>query len=551
MSLRSPRTAAVLVIAIAVATIPVLVLAASGTVFSLSPVDGAPACTPPECDCPRSTLPTIDPWPAPLPHAPALHVATYDATSAYDMPKNDMPKNGLAPAALRENRDLLAYLVDHPLSLHLLEGPVGELVGQSWTAPPLVEHIVSCALGGYAAIELPSVGGATPVYRALRHEYDGLLTGRLGYCPEWRLRKPGSACLERVTACVLARVNATGSSVALSLRDRHWEPLPRVRVETSFRERHGVPIESFKSCEHVCLRGHPLHRNCDWEPRFVGQCERGQEVKLELTRPDAPTRVRICTGTYGCDSYVPGAGDQTLDIPPEYGGRMVETARLGGTDAHALTFICGAKQPGAGARGYTTLRFSVMLASATDQPLPFGADLTPTASPGGTRYPASEEDVFAFREGTFYGSLFEVPGPRDELWVCHSNTWTAEAAMRSHRLCAGSTAQEPDGCFRNPSGPCERDPVRGWPGRCDYARGGSRAGMGVDKRPSWIATACASRAPSWPTARRFAHPITTYLEHPCDSFDDDEQCRRALDPNNERKLPDRWTPDVLGMPPRR
>lgn len=82
-----------------------------------------------------------------------------------------------------------------------------------------MEYLVSCAL--------PE--GEQIVWRSYTWN------GELGLCPAWKQSAPDIACQELVSSCLLARVNAYGESVQLSLRGLFTDnaPLPLSATEES------------------------------------------------------------------------------------------------------------------------------------------------------------------------------------------------------------------------------------------------------------------------------------------------------------------------------
>jgi hypothetical protein len=129
-------------------------------------------------------------------------------------------------------------------------------------------------------------------------------------------------------------------------------------------------------------------------------------------------------------------------------------------------------------------------------------------------YPASEAATFTYREGAFYGDLFEdravEASPYGILWndqyACYSNVWSLGQALLADRLCANAT---PKGkCFgTNTPGPCED--------RCTPLAGSPR-----------IEDACHARPPT-PLAPKVGpafEPYTVYLNHPCDLASDYDHC---------------------------
>lgn len=530
----------------------------------------------PQCTtCPPSSLPPDRGCEAPSSATPGT-LTNGLAIGAFDVPHNglavssiDVPHNGLAPTTL-PNRALLKALSQHALTrtmFNLDPGLWRPLLGQP-LAPDLVEYIASCALDAGQSVDIPPQWAELD---AVRHRLTCGFAGQLGLCgqtyqasraaqgrpsePTWGTQPPTPGCLERVSACVLARVNAVAARVPISMRGEATTLLPKVSVQTEFRENHGTPIQSFERCDRMCLWGDRLRRNCDWEPRFVGQCVRDphaggaseppRKVQLKIGA-SARTRVRICKGIYGCDDTTPavGAGAATppvfangrlVEFPTYYGGQMIDQAEV--APGAALAFDCPDDGPlvkdstgGLLRTGY----FSVMLgtidprgslAASDDVALVRGgASGEPFASHDA--YPAPEKEIFSYREGGFYGSLFtERPPPEpipNDKFACASVVWNYDAARSADRLCAGPMGSVlPGGCFGNV------------PGRCDLASdpGSCRAAAGIQPE---VYDACGGTPGDW------KHPYTTYLNHPCDFFATDEECVQYV--SDGKQIPIRRPP---------
>jgi hypothetical protein len=443
------------------------------------------------------------------------------------MPHNDMPHNALSVVALEANHPLIASLATKSLSRNLFDAPDFRKQLTRDNAADLVKYIVSCALDPCEEVLIPTE------LIAVHSKFGGAFQGELGLCgkrygdPPWRSSAPSQACLERVSACVLARTNAIHSRVVFSMRGEGTSLQPRVPVETSFRENDGTPIVSFKGCDAECLWGDPLKRNCDWEPRYVGQCTSEQPVRLALTDPRTRARLRVCAGIYGCDSHAKNAGPATLPGSlPRYGGLLIAQ-----TAASTVDFRCPSNGPVL-PDGTHTGYYAVMLAPSTNTPLPPGADVrrvdssgAELSTTGADAYPATESAVFTYREGAFYGTLFDQPpaGSPNGLdamlsgnqYVCYSDMWSLGAAESAHRLCA------------DPSGPC----FVNLPGPCDDAK---EPGLCRPQPPAptpRVATECDGIHGVTNTSSSWHHPYTSFLNHPCDLFATDEDCIAAIDPN--------------------
>jgi hypothetical protein len=488
------------------------------------------------CDC-GSREPTCTTCP---PSSLAPEPTCY-APPTKDVPHNTMPPNGLIPAATGgspPNLALLDKLANSALKPTLFTGDTyanWQTLLKEGTAPELIKYALSCALDSDQVVNLP----AWPEFEYLGAERTCGFRGEVGLCKTWVDEPATEACLERVSACVLARVNALYLRVPISLRGEGTKLLDQVPVQTQFRENRGTPIQSFKRCDRMCLWGDRLRRNCDWEPRLVGQCTRDGEgprtVKLKLsTDAKGPVRVRICRGIYGCDDTNPdlGAGASTqsvyangrlVDFPTYYGGHMIyqgaaangDTIAFGCPDDGPLVDVTGSRVR----TGY----YSVMLGA-----LEPGASLSTTTAvtlPDTGKhdaYPAPENNVFTYREGGFFGTIF--PGkpeakPVNNKFACASSIWDVARATGAGRICAGELgAVLPGGCFGNRPGECDV-PVAD--GHCDASA------------PPKVYEQCWNppRGPGdEPPREPWKHPYTPYLNHPCDMFASDNECGEHLSP---------------------
>jgi hypothetical protein len=416
----------------------------------------------------------------PVPLAPSEPSAPGRASSCVartEPTHNDMPRNGLSVEALQRGYPVLAVLAQNPLNDDVLERIArrSELTSVVRAADnaKLLEYIASCALDRGAKIRVPD---------ALQKAFGDAssLPGELGFCGarsplgDWSSAKPETACLETVSACVLARVNALHRKVMISVRGEPDCLFPlqrRVPVETHYREDDGQRlIESFSPCSGDSA---DAARKCGWSPRHVGRCAPGTPVTLRF-----PEKVmaRVCKGIHGCNY-----GE---DHRP-YAGHV-----KGGWAHPTMAFTC----PEDGT-------FSVLVAAEKGE-----ADPRLDASiVEGTRalYPAPEEAVFTVREGTFYGNIFEKQTTQHkpdrmlfgDQFVCHAPGWSHPLAHFADRLCADP---DPDrSCFENAPVAC----VERCKGESPSPLSSFRACEGVGRDPS---------------PRRWKHGVTVFLNQPCD-----------------------------------
>jgi hypothetical protein len=131
------------------------------------------------------------------------------------MTANAMTANAMTANALSANFDANQAMVDNPLNTESYRGAVPELKNQLSDAltQEFMHYLVGCALEPGQVVEYKDyVLGGT---------YNNTWEGELGLCPDWHTKPAGQACQEVVSACLLARVNAFGVSVELSIRGHH------------------------------------------------------------------------------------------------------------------------------------------------------------------------------------------------------------------------------------------------------------------------------------------------------------------------------------------
>lgn len=454
-----------------------------------------------------------DPTVPPLPGTPDAGTGNLPPSS--HLTHNDLHHNSLRADALTANADLRATLARSPLNDEILKETFQMLEG-SGMAPDveltkdeilertkeLIAYVVSCALPPDAEVK---IDGAT-------------WKGELGLCSAWASRPPpDNACLERVSACVISRVNARDRKVIISMRSEAMRgdlraPVP---VETELREAGGTAIRSFHACD-----ADVTAPDCGFQPLSVGRCNANEQVTVctggsqnpmtglptcdcndPISKAEKNVSLRVCKGLYGCDS-VP------FPDAPAYAGQLEGATNTCQTGRPAVTFTCPTNgplinpsdDPRTGRRyGY----YSVMIASAGGEANDKLADVGLHVGATVATYPATEADVFTYREGAFYGNLFSSTQLKAELRMlsgdahaCFGEAWSDGLATLTDRFCAGTADcfhQKPMPCFRAMDARCESD--SGMPGGF-YQRCNGLAGP-----------------PVWPA------PITVYLNHPCDLVD--------------------------------
>jgi hypothetical protein len=108
-----------------------------------------------------------------------------------------------------------AQLADYSLVEIVAPGSVfePELVADPY-AREFMDYLVSCALDENDSLSW-SGGGLSETWE-----------GSLGLCPDWAVAAPSEECQEVVSACLLARTNAYGQSVEISLRGLRADESP-------------------------------------------------------------------------------------------------------------------------------------------------------------------------------------------------------------------------------------------------------------------------------------------------------------------------------------
>jgi hypothetical protein len=379
-------------------------------------------------------------------------------------------------------------------------------------AREFMEYLVGCALDS----------SQTLTWSSANANYQGTWKGKLGLCTEWKFNKPTTACLNRVSACLLARNNAFGLRVKLSLRGEHPDAgvfaLSPVAYPADFDPSTQQSPASLSSCGMGPQPAGDAGRDCGWSADFIGRCRPGQTVRLgaggqapdqcdagtplgsnDAGMSDGGVMVRVCEGIASCDSTSPrlkAASDGSC-----------------GTSEPAVSFTCPASS-----------YFNVMKASRDTLPLAGATVGVEPSTDAGTSYPVSEQQVYRYREGAFYGNLFKpdrlevdvtaledggvtikqadggawsgsLPGSvyRD-MYVCPDPAWTQEAAYATHRVCAlpSTGANCAARVLPNCQVQCETSDGTQQPGDGDYER-------------------CHG-----PADELWTEPVTVYLHAPCD-----------------------------------
>ncbi|QSQ27276.1 hypothetical protein JY651_21205 [Pyxidicoccus parkwayensis] len=379
-------------------------------------------------------------------------------------------------------------------------------------AQKFMEYLVGCALNDGDTLDWydprPASAGPKKWY------------GKAGLCPDWESSAPSGQCKRLVSACILARNNALGRRVELSIRGEHWtgpgvftmEPVTR---PAEHDPNPSVALNSFTPCPSPQSGA---ARNCGWKADAIGSCVPGSLVWVGAGGPTScpgaalgsssggQTVLRVCNGVVGCDHL---------------GARYITEATgscMGIGSAPATSFTC----PGSGWFSVMTAPWNTVNASATAT--------VDVSSSVGARYNLSEQEVYGMREGAFYGNVFDPAAlhPKANVYVsregdtfkvngddvviqgaiyrqmfsCYDPSWTAGAAYSSNRVCALPSSGE--NCAATVAGPC-------WPsatspiGRCILQDGPDVPGDGDFEM-------CQDTA-----GILWNEPVTTYLNSACDT----------------------------------
>ncbi|HLL85378.1 MAG TPA: hypothetical protein VK420_22090, partial [Longimicrobium sp.] len=347
---------------------------------------------------------------------------------------NGLGTQALALNALTTNRDALPTLIGGPLTALFSDAYVSRQLTDP-SAREVLGYIVSCALDSTQMLKTPW----------------GKLAGEAGLCPAWESSAPSQECLERVSACLLARNNAFGHRVPISMRGEDparpalfalASEVPTYTLQLPTPSTH----PAFGTCPTGTLGS---GRDCGWQPEHTGACTPGKRIHVGAggVAPDlchvgqavgaagtVRPVLRVCEGIGGCKNSETLAQSQgsCSQLEP------------------AVSFTC----PASGL-------FSV-LSGGYDAAHPALPSVDAKAGdPVDVTYPASEAAVFASREGAFYGNIFDadqlhpdakVYVDRDgkvqgkevlirgslyrDMWSCHAPGWSDVEAFDSSRACA-------------------------------------------------------------------------------------------------------------------
>ncbi len=358
---------------------------------------------------------------------------------------NSLTTQALVFNALTTNAQAIPLLIGNglvPLFSGVSANPYLQQQLKDPAAREVMPYLVSCALpvGTQVSWTDPTTGlPGTP------------WEGKLGLCPQWKTGAPSPACLNWVSACLLARNNAQGRRVELSLRGQDPSRPTLFSTESVTRPVLYHPatdaaVPSYAAC---LFPDATEGRDCGWRPEGLGRCVPGAAVRLGAgarapdqcgtggllgTTAGARMMLRVCDDIAGCD-----AGDAR---------KLASSEGACATTSPSVTFTCPAS-------GF----FNVMSAPYSSTQSGSVAVQVETGTGAATRYPLSETDTFFLREGAYYGNIFDAEAlattvyvDRDgkvrrgeeivdgavyrKMYSCQAAGWSGSAAYATHRLCA-------------------------------------------------------------------------------------------------------------------
>lgn len=399
---------------------------------------------------------------------------------------NAIATNAIATNAIATNGILSGAVTDKEIR-RALHDP---------NARVFMKYLVSCALDAGQEVTWTSADRST----------SETWSGALGLCPAWMSRAPDAACKQRVSACILARNNAFALSVKFSMRGSTPSGalrLSRVVPPHEYPRGSDTPAASTIACTQ---RTSGL-RDCGWSLAAVGRCTPGTSTTVaegsvpgcnggaQLGTPSTvDTMLRVCEGITACDGADALASNDTACNAP----------------APAAQFTC----PASGI-------YAVLHAPHDSRDSLANSEGVIAAT---SSYPSPELRVFRWREGAFYGDLFDrhnLNPAKPQVWVdanyvvqgvaesdafrgvvyphmyaCASDNWNWPHALFEYRVCAGS----------DPKAPFTRNCAASYVGLCSQVCRTSDAGAAGD----FDFGDCVGGDELWRL------PSTTVLSDPCD-----------------------------------
>lgn len=458
--------------------------------------------------------------------------------------------NGLSVAALEHNaitanKAALLVLSRFPLTTSTLEGTnpavaaayhsmdastnMGDQLHDA-VAQEAMQYVVACALGRDQRVSYHNRFGDNVTF-----------SGGLGICGtqggatspvgDWSAAAPTSDCLELVSACLMARTNALGKRIFLSLRGQPSAPslLPAQlpvfslagSVPTQVHYKEGARVASYQAC---ATSRSGVARDCGWTAKSIGRCVAGEVVTIgaganvtscsdPLGSASGDTMLRVCRGLYGCDTTTPAYASP-------YAGMIGQNDDACAGHNPSVQFVCPANGPLVDPADPVTRYgyYSVMMAPHDSASTLSGTETIAVTS---GVYPATERQVFSYPEGGFFGNIFQPtqlgagiatrvlltgavadslvlnPGTDPpvmfkDMHACYADEWTDGVAELTGRMCLASTGT----CGIRIAGPCSS--------RCAILDGPEIVGDGDYH-------GCRDF-----TGRSWSKPVTTFLNYPCD-----------------------------------
>ncbi|KYF77063.1 hypothetical protein BE17_10645 [Sorangium cellulosum] len=386
-------------------------------------------------------------------------------------------------------------------------------------ARELVADIMEFALGDGQAVPAPAGAPGSAAHEPWKGRF-GACASKESLLGDWFNELPTKSCLEAVSSSILARVNKLGKVVRISVRGpKQLVAMDgKVPVETDYREKKRnasgadevETIESFLDCAGGG-KVDSADERCGWSPRYVGECQvlqsnyantRTVKLKVKSDHPqNSPVFARVCQGIHGCNREGYGSDD----VRRKYIDHVASFKFAAGGDE--VEFPCPKNGPVVEKKQNNVVverihygHFSVMLS----EPDP-AVDVV-ASGVGKVTYPAREVDVFRYREGAFYGNIFDSASDAgagkalfDKQYACYGEDLNEGKANIADRLCALPVKTAEEKCFVNVPRSCAGRPGEG-PGVCKPVNHGD----------NYVYSLCEPGAPSWD------YPITVYLTHPCD-----------------------------------
>jgi hypothetical protein len=463
-----------------------------------------------------------------------------NALAANALTSNALAANALAANALAANALAANGVILNPDVSLALEDPNAQI---------FMKYLVECALDPTQVVTWTSRRPVPTVS----------FQGMLGLCPTWQTAVPDQGCRERVSACLLARNNSFSVSVPLSMRgqrDNSGAPLelsPAVPVHDRYPWTNTVVASSYR-CPLFSSQpyGDP-NRWCSWRLDKVGVCTPGSAVTIgagiyagcnsqqewlgALSFKDE--MLRVCAGTSACDAdgalasvndACPGTGAPMIDFvcPPQGIYAVMQATAAGSSWASGIV-------------GSTRVDEQLCREIVGEQRIECRSGWDETCenlAAEACRYPATEQRVFRWKEGAFFGDIFAGLDPlkpqmrvnkKDlkvqsldpvlgwvtdngdrsrafigvvfpQMYACSSRNWTDPEAYVAARVCAGPnplTAQYTKNCAAQ------------YIDRCDLICDTEDEGVKGD----WDVARCKI---STKAKKMWNQPITTFVAQPCD-----------------------------------